>query len=125
MVDRILNADRDAALDGLVYAAEVTPERHAELFRFEIPASGFDAGFRHSVTAGLLHQIPDAGGVFDVFPDHHRGEDLLRRYPSGIGPLIRISRPLAAGDLAPTLSPIGIFDADENDAAFVGATETG
>ena len=45
MLDTFLNADRNTTFDFLIDAADVPPQRNAELFCFEIPAGSFDSGF--------------------------------------------------------------------------------
>ena len=42
LLNGILNADRHSAVYFIPDAADVTPERYAELFCFKVPACGFD-----------------------------------------------------------------------------------
>ena len=75
----------------LIDAAEMPPERDAELFCFEVPARGLDPGLCHSMAAGPFHQVPDVGGRFDLFADDHRREDLFGRHPRRIGPFVGVT----------------------------------
>src|SRR5687768_3389809 len=118
LLDRILNADRNAAADGLIHPAEMPPKRNAELFRLEVPAGGLDPGLRHPVAAGPLHQTKNVLCRSVFLADNHWSEDLFNRNPSGIGPFVRIARLLAAGHFAPPFGTVGVFDADKNDPAF-------
>ena len=77
------------------------------------------------MSASPLHQVPNIGSTFDFSSDHHRREDLLSRDPCRIGPFIRVARRLAARHLTPAFSTIGVFNTDEDNAAFVSTAKAG
>src|SRR4051812_29983354 len=101
----------------------MTPQWDAELFRFEVPTGCLDPGLCHPVAAGPFHQVPHARGVLDLFTDDHRCENFLRRHPRRICPLVRVTWPFAARDLAPTFAAVGVLDADQYDPSFISAAK--
>jgi hypothetical protein len=102
----------------------VFPQRDTVLLRLEVPASGFDSGFGHSVSARPFHQLEHTRCICNGFADHHRRKDLFHRDPCRISPFLRITRHLVACDLAPTLGAVGVFDTHQDDPPSMRSPET-
>src|SRR4051794_28700626 len=101
------------------------PKRDTKLFRFQVPACRLDTGLRHPVAASTLHEVEDVRRERDILPDHHRREDLFRRHPSRVGPLVRVTRHFPTRDLAPAFAAFLVADANKDDPPFVRPAKAG
>src|SRR5437867_3653940 len=72
LLDRVLNADRNAAFYLGAYAADVPPERMGEFFGLKVPASSLNTRLGHTMAADLFHRVPNLFRRLKFFPDDHR-----------------------------------------------------
>src|SRR5262245_51511320 len=106
-------------------AAEMSPQRHAEFFGFEVPAGVFNRRFSHPVTPNRPHQIEHLRGAVNASTDDHRSEEFMQRGPRGVSPFIAVERAFAGRTFTPAFSAVGVSNSRQHDAPFSCTTEAG
>ena len=106
-------------------AAEMSPQRHAELSCFEVPAGVFNRRFSHPVTPHRPHQIEHLRRAVNASANDHRREEFMQRGPRGVSPLIAVERTFAGRTFTPALSAVGVGNSRQHDAPFSCTTEAG
>src|SRR5215469_18359235 len=122
LVDGVLDADGNAALDFAACAAQKLPQGQLLLAGFAVPEGVFDGGFGHAVAADPCHQGGALPGRGDVLADHRRREMLAQRGPGASDPFARIVRIFTGDALPPAVHAFAVHG-DEQDAAMVEAAE--
>ena len=112
LVDRRLNANRDAAVNALSRSSKQLPKRNVLDPGFEIPERRFQSGFRHVVAAD-----------FTSFPAKKAGNDeIAKDMPRGFRCLVAVEGTFACGYFSPAgVCAIRYFE--QKDAPLLGDTE--
>ena len=122
LVERVLNANRDARGHPAAVAAKQAPERHSLLFRIQVPRGHFDNSLRHAMAADPRQGRRDLGGMFEPRPDDQWRKKLGEDVPDSLGRLAAVKR-IAVGDrLAPPIGALAV-DPRQHESAVVGAAE--
>ena len=123
-VERIFNANGDAAGDFGLLSAEEFPERKILEPGFGVPDGGFDSGFGHVVSADPIEKRPNGrgGGQFPALD--HGPEVVLEDVPSGVGVFGTVKRIFTGSALSPAGNAVDV-DFGEEDAAPGDAVHTG
>ena len=93
LVERILNADRDARGNAIARPAERAAERLATLPRVQIPRRHLDRRFRHVVAADGFQRRKYLSRVIEVDAEHARRDELRDDVPRRLvrfGAVVRI-----------------------------------
>ena len=124
LVERVLDADRDAGRDRPAPASKRLPERLAVLLRVEVPRRHLDDGLGHVVATDARHRGPEIARVRELAAQHERREkfrdhvpDRFRRFAAVVGVVFR-------DGLAPALRAVAVHG-DEHEHAIVGPREAG
>ena len=119
-----MDTDGDPAGDLRPHAADVPPERHSDLGRFEFPACRFQPAARHAVSANPFGQFCDMTRGLHFHAQDTRSDEVSENHPRRIYPLLVVVRRFTAGDFTKALDMVDIFDFDHDDPTLVGASET-
>ena len=122
LLDRILNADGNAAGNLAARAAQQLPQGLLLLRGFGVPESIFERGLGHAVGAHFGEQRRALAGGVDALAQQ-RGDQILRqRRPGALDPLAAVKGIFADHTFAPAVDAFAV-DGDQQNAAAVGAAE--
>ena len=124
IVERVLDADRDARRDTVARAAEETAQRLVALLGVQIPRGHLHRGLRHVVAADRFERGKDVARMLERRAEHARRDEVVDDVPAGLVGFRAVVRILlrdaftVAGDAA-------VVDAHEDEVFVVDAPEAG
>src|SRR3989454_2070029 len=124
IVERLLNADRDARRDAGARTAERAAERLASQPRVEVPRRHLDGGLRHAMAADRLERGEDLTRVREGGAEHARRDEVRDDVPRGLVRLGAVVR-ILLGDALAVAGCTAAVDAHEDEVFVVDAAEAG
>ncbi len=124
LLERRLNADRDAAGNDLAGTAEKFGQGDALNLGLEVPDRVFERGLGHAVAAHLLEEFGTTAAALHIGLEQPRSQFGLGDDPGGVDHLVAEVGVFAGDALAPGGQAVG-FELDQQDAAAGGQAEAG